>query len=113
MNTVWIIVATVLIFSWSWWRLYVYNMRKHPNRAIAHMLGFLLGSFPALFFFYACVASFPPPEAEIPSTMSLAGLWGIFVMSIIMVLYLTSRPVPPRNYGKAISSDKRDTEKKK
>lgn len=106
MVTVWVIVATVLVFAWGWYRVYGYNMRKRPNRLVAHMLGFLLGSFPAMFFFYACAATFPPPGVEVPSTKAVTGLWIIFAVFVLMVLYLTSRPLPLSNDKQIRSSDK-------
>ena len=62
--------------------------------AVAAVFGVLIGIFPALFFFYACFATFPPPDMEPPSTGSLVGLWVIFAIAIAMLLYLTTRPIP-------------------
>ena len=87
-------LAAVLIFVWGWRRLYNHNMRKGARKGIAHTFGVLIGIFPALFFFYACFATFPPPDMEPPSTGSLVGLWVIFAIAVGMLLYLTTRPVP-------------------
>ena len=97
MMTVAILLIAALIFAWGWHRLYAYNMRKGVRPLIGHMLGFLLGIFPAQFFVYACFASFPPPEIEPPSTGAVVTLWIIFIVSVVALFYLTSRPVPGKD----------------
>ena len=94
MITIFAFVAAVLIFAWGWHRLYKHNMRKGARKGVAHTFGVLIGIFPALFFFYACFATFPPPDMEPPSTGSLVGLWVIFAIAVAMLLYLTTRPIP-------------------
>lgn len=90
-----IIIIAILVFVWSWRRLYRYNMRKRPNPTVAHLLGILLGSFPGLFFFYAGVATLTPTTVSpAPPLGALIGLWAIFVLSVGMLLYLTTRPLP-------------------
>lgn len=94
MITIFAFIAAVLIFAWGWHRLYKHNMRKGARKGVAHTFGVLIGIFPALFFFYACFATFPPPDMEPPSTGSLVGLWVIFAIAAAMLLYLTTRPIP-------------------
>lgn len=93
MTTIVIFVIAGLIFAWDWYRLYQHNIKKGTRPLIAHMLGFMLGIFPAQFFIYASFASFPPPEIAPPSTLAIVSLWAIFVISIIALVYITSRPI--------------------
>lgn len=93
MITIGIFVIAGLVFAWGWYRLYQYNLKKGTRPLIAHMLGFLLGIFPAQFFIYASFASMPPPEMEAPTTLAMVSLWVIFIISIIALLYITSRPI--------------------
>ena len=107
MITVLILVAALLIFAWGWRRVYLHNIRKGARKAVAQTLGVIIGLFPALFFFYACFATFPPSEMVPPSTVALAGLWVIFIVMVILLLYLTTRPVrQPDNDGIASSGVK-------
>ena len=95
--TIFAFVAALLIFAWGWHRLYKHNMRKGARKGVAHTFGVLIGIFPALFFFYACFATFPPPEMEHPSTGALVGLWVIFGIAAVMLLYLTTRKIQPED----------------
>ena len=74
MTTIVVFVIAGLIFAWDWYRLYQHNIKKGTRPLIAHMLGFMLGIFPAQFFLYASFASFPPPEIEPPSTLAIVSL---------------------------------------
>ena len=47
MTTIVIFVIAGLIFAWGWYRIYRHNIQKGTRPLIAHMLGFLLGIFPA------------------------------------------------------------------
>ena len=93
MTTIVIFIIVGLVFAFGWYRLYQHNIKKGTRPLIAHMLGFMLGIFPAQFFIYASFASFPPPEVEPPSTLAVISLWAIFVISIIALIYITSRPI--------------------
>ncbi len=93
MTTIVIFVIAGLVFAFGWYRLYQHNIKKGTRPVIAHMLGFMLGVFPAQFLIYASFASFPPPEMEPPSTLAVVSLWAIFVISIIALIYITCRPV--------------------
>lgn len=95
MTTIVIFVIAGLVFAFGWYRLYQHNIKKGTRQVIAHMLGFMLGIFPAQFFIYASFASFPPPEMAPPSTLAVVSLWAIFIISIIALIYITSRPVVP------------------
>ena len=73
-----------------------YLPAQYPERnapLIAHMLGFLLGIFPVQFFIYASFASYPPPELEPPSTMTVWSLWIIFIVTVLALIYITTRPI--------------------
>lgn len=93
MTTIVIFVIAGLIFAWGWYRLYQHNIRKGTRPLIAHMLGFLLGIFPAQFFMYACFASYPPPEVAAPSGGTVWSLWIIFIISVLALIYITTRPI--------------------
>lgn len=93
MTTIVIFVIAGLVFAGGWYRLYQHNIKKGTRPLIAHMLGFMLGIFPAQFFIYASFASFPPPEMVPPSTLTIGSLWAIFIISIIALIYITSRPI--------------------
>lgn len=93
MTTIVIFVIAGLIFAWGWYRIYRHNIQKGTRPLIAHMLGFLLGIFPAQFFIYASFASYPPPELEPPSTMTVWSLWIIFIVTVLALIYITTRPI--------------------
>ena len=102
MTTLLILIVSVLIFAWSWHRLYAYNMRKGSRKVVAHLLGFLLGIFPAQFFFYACFVTFPPPEMNKPTMAVIVSLWVIFAITILTLFYITTRPIPGENKDLAL-----------
>ncbi|EEO28140.1 hypothetical protein [Oxalobacter paraformigenes] len=107
MTTILILIASALIFAWGWHRLYAYNIRKGSRKMVAHLLGFLLGMFPAQFFLYACFVTFPPPEMNTPSTAAVVALWVIFSITVAMLFYLTTRPIPTEdNKGMALQNKK-------
>lgn len=107
MTTILILVAAALIFAWGWHRVYAYNIRKGARKVVAHLLGFLLGMFPAQSFFFACFVTFPPPEMLPPSTAAVVSLWVIFAIMVAMLLYVTTRPIPVEdNKGMALQNKK-------
>lgn len=90
----------LIIFAWAWMSIYRYNVKKGSRPLMGHMLGFLLGVFPAQFFMVAVFVSFPPPTLPPASTLSIVSLWAFFVISVIGIIYLTKRPIPPKDTSK-------------
>lgn len=66
------------------------RIRRGSRPLVAHMLGFLLGVFPAQFFLYAALAMFPPVGLVEPvSGENAFVMLCIFVVSLLILHRIT------------------------
>ncbi len=98
-----IFIISALIGLLCWRRVYVYNQRKGSRKLVSHFLGIVIGLFPGYFFLYAAVMSFlPSPNGISPSLQDTITVWGICILTILGVFYMTSRPIPKQNGPKTL-----------
>lgn len=98
-----ILVVSALVWLFSWRRVYAYNQRKGSRKIVSHFLGLIMGIFPAYFFMYAATISFlPSPNGVEMSLTDKCTVWGICVLTILGILYMTSRPIPKKTGEKTL-----------
>lgn len=90
-----IFIISALIWLLCWRCVFAYNQRKGSRKIVSHFLGIVIGLFPGYFFLYSAIMSFlPSPNGVEPSVGDLITVWAIFALTVLGVLYMTSRPIP-------------------
>lgn len=98
-----IFIVSVLIWLICWRRVYAYNQRKGSRKIVSHFLGIVMGAFPAYFFLYSATVTFlPSPNGVEMSLTDQCTIWGICILTILGIFYMTSRPIPQKTGAKTI-----------